>query len=498
MKKIHKLGKDARDALKRGIDFCAAATNPSLGPSGRAAILGRVDLPPRIADDAISIVMNIELDDESEQEGVMLMRETLANTSKKVKDSTASTMNLSAAIVNAVFNELKSSGSLVASKKINTIKMKKVLDSAVSAVVEKIKEHARPMTEEDIYNVALSAGSYEWVAELTAEIFKKIGKYGFVNIKEGNKTSYEIFNGIDIDAGYHSDYYSSSDNRLVLDNVPVIVTNNQIDTAAVTKVIAGCIANKIHKAIIIAPDFTRQVLTEMVISHTETNPEFQFTAVALKLPTYGKDDTLLDIAAMTKAKFLDKNIYADYHALLDDIKYEHFGLVKSAVITDSKTKLIGGNGDVSSRVAEIKQKLENTESIFDKDSLEKRLAGLTGGVAYITVGGNSDFEKGYFKLKLENAIGSVQNAFKHGVVKGGGCTLKQIAEELPENILTKALKSPYETIQDNNGEPFDISDVVIDSAINVITSLESAASVAGTLLLTEFMTSFKKQDERQD
>lgn len=497
--KIVKFGQDARDALKRGIDLVAKATNPTLGPAGRAAVLGRMDLPPKLADDAISIVMNMESEDPFENEGIKLMRETLMATSKKVKDSTATTMNLSQSVVASMFEKLKSNGSLMSSQKVNTIKLKKELDQALNAITEALRNKARPLTKDETYNVALSAGTYEWIARLVTDVFDRIGVDGYVEIQEAVKTSYEILNGMDIKAGYHSEYYiNNNDRECVIASVPVLVTNQPLETEGVKAVIKAAFARKIRQAIIIAPDFTRDTLASLSITQTETDPDLQFTAVALKLPTFDKDDVLIDIATLTGAKFLDKKLYTSYQALCEDIKFENLGTVEKAIVGESKTKLLGGKGDVTNRIKELKDKHSTIESAFDKDILEKRIASLSGGTAFIKIGGVSDFDKGYFKLKLENAVGAVQNALKEGVVPGGGVALNDLARELPANILTDAIKSPYMQIQENNGEPFDVPDTALDPVANTIGALTSACSIAGTLLLTETLTTFKNESKDTD
>lgn len=485
--KILKLGKDARDAIKRGIDLVASHTNPTLGPSGRASLLGRIDLPPRLADDAVSIVMNIESEDETEQMGVMLMREALMTQSKNIKDTTATTMNLSQSVTNAVFEKLKDEDVLVKSN-VNTIDLYKELNATCELIVAELSKNARPMTTEEIYDVALSAGSYEWIARLVTDVFTIIGKDGYVSIEEGLTTSFEILNGMDIKSGYHSEYYINNDDKeCVLDNPYVLVTNQRLDTEAIKRVIGILLPKDIKSAIFIAPDFTPETLVSMVKTHENG----QFTPVALKLPTFDKDDILIDIATLTGANLLDRKIHTSYDSFLTEITLSNLGTVNKAIICDNKSKLIGGLGNVTSRIQEIKAVFDKTDSAFDKDVLSKRIAALAGAVAYIKVGGVSDFEKEYSKLKIENAVGSVQNALKGNVVKGGGVALKEVADGLPINILSEAIKSPYKQIQVNNGEPFVISDKVIDPLINVIGALRTACSIAGRLLLIESTIAFK-------
>ena len=492
MSKILKYSHDARTALKRGVDLVAQYTNPTLGPAGRAVVIGRIDLPPRLADDAVSIAMNVESDDPSIQDGVMLMREMAMNTSKKIKDSTATTMCLSQAITDAVFKQLEDDGSLIKSKKKNTIQLKKELDTIRDEIIKEINSSmTRKASTEDIYNVALSAGSYEWIAELVRDVFSKIGENGYVEIKEGLKTDYEITTGLTIPAGFHSEYcINNDDNQCVALAPKIYVTNQPVES--VTHILPLIESLTKEGLIIIAPNFSRDVLARINTTILKTG----VMIVAIKLPTHDKDDVLNDIAAATNATFSDRKLYPSYDEFEKNVKASMLGQVDKAIITSSETKFIGANGDVSLRVADIKKKIDTTESFFDKDILEKRLASLTGGTAIITVGGDTDFEKGYFKLKVENAVASVQNALRGGVVFGGGVTLKNVAENMRHHMLTEALKAPYNTIQENNGSPFIVPDNVIDAAMNTIGALNSACSIAGSLLLTEGLMSYKKDESK--
>lgn len=479
--KVLKLGQDSRDAVKRGIDTVALYTNPTLGPGGKGHMIGRTDLPPRIVDDAISIVMNLEVEDETEQAAIMLMRQALAIQSKNIKDTTATTMNLCQSICSAVFERLKEKD--LTSKKVNTIALNKELVNCKESIINKILERSKVLNKEDIYNVALSAGSYEWIARLVTDIFDKIGKDGHVEIEEGKDTSYEILNGMDIKAGYHSDYYINNENReCILKNPYILVTNQRLDSEAIKRVIGFLIPNDCKQAIFIAPDFTPGIMAESIKTHQNGN----FSAVLLKLPTFDKDDILIDIATLVKAKFIDRKIHTNYDSFLNEITLENLGKVESAIIGEGKSKLIGGQGDVIGRIKEIKSLFDKSDSAFDKEIYAKRIAALAGAVAFIKVGGVSEFDKLYYKLKVENAVGSVQNALQSGIVKGGGLCLKEISDELEDNnILKKAIRSPYDTIQGNNGESFDILDSVIDATMNIVSALNTACSITGSLLLLE-------------
>lgn len=493
MSKIIKFEQEARQKIKNGIDLAVNLIKPTMGPYGRNVILGKLDIPPYITNDGVSIARNVESDDETENLGVWLVKEALSWASKKGGDSTTATAVFLQAIVEGAFKMLEDDGSLV-SKKIDVMSLKRQIDEACEKIVTELKKESREMKEDEMYNVALTSGEYPWIAEIVTNIFKKIGKNGYVKIEEGNKTSYEVYSGIELPVGYHSDYFVNDENgQCKLKDVSVFVTNNRLDTPMVVPIIAELANKEMMNVILIAPDFTRDLLSRLITTKTKTG----FTAIALKLPTFDKDDLLIDIATLTNAKFFDKNVYPDADKFIKDIKVENLGKIREATISDSKSILVGGEGDVKERIDNLHRMIEATTSTFDKDNLEKRIASLSGGFASIKVGSETDFEREYFKLKAENSINSVQNAMKFGVIKGGGITLKKIAETLPKNILTDVLTAPYRQIQENAGQPFEIPESVLDSTHSISTALKVACSLAGTAITMSGSVAFKK-DEHKD
>lgn len=493
MSKIITFEQDAREKIRKGIKLATGLIRPTMGPYGRNVILGKLDLPPYITNDGVSIARNVEAEDETENLGVWIVKEALSWASKKGGDSTTATAVFLDEIIDAVFEKLKDDGSLV-SKKADVMTLKREIDEACQLAVEKLKAVSREISAEEIRKVALTAGEFEWIADIVSEIFKKIGKDGYVKIEEGNKTSFEINSGFELSAGYHSDYYINNDKQqCVLEDVPVLVTNNRLDTPMVVPLIDPLMKDKKMSVILIAPDFTKDLLTRLASTCNKTG----FRMVALKIPTFDKDDVLIDIATLTGAKLLDKNVCTNWDAFIKEVSVDKLGKIDSATITGSKSILVGGTGDVTERVALLKKQIEETTSAFDKDTLEKRISFLNGGFATIKIGAETDFEREYFKLKMENAINSTQNALKSGVIKGGGVSLVEVSDSLPANILTAVLKAPFKQIQTNAGFAFDVSDSVIDSFHSVSTALKVACSQAGIAITMAGAIAFKK-DEHKD
>lgn len=493
--KIVKRGQEARDALKRGIDLVADSIKVTLGPSGRNAVLGRLDLPPIITNDGATIARNIEAEDPTENLGVMAVKEVTAVTDAKAGDGTTTTTVLLQKMVETLFDKIKDNGSLV-SKKVDTIKLKKELDTLCETVVIKLKEHSRKITKKDIYNVAFVSAEYEWLAKMIAEVFEQVGADGFVDIEESNKTEYEVFPGIEIHSGPQSaDYFlDNAERQAVLENPYVLVTNNRLEIYPIVNLLESIPkqeeGEKPLDIILIAPEFTLDLIKRMIA----TKVQFGMNIIPIKLPTYDKDDVLVDIATLTEATFLDKNVLLSAEDFVKAVNFGQLGQVKKAIISESKTILMGGNGDTSDRVKEIKAKKAKSQSEFDKHRMDERIAHLSGGFAKVRISATSETERTYFRHKAEDAINAVREALKEGVVHGGGVTLRVIANEMENTIIAPALKAPYDQIQENAGGVLDIGPDIIDPLTTVISALRSAVSYAGIVITTEVTVAHKKDD----
>lgn len=485
--KIIKTGQDARDALKRGIDLVAKCVSVTLGPSGRNAVLGRQSVTPIITNDGVTIAHSIDVEDEIEQQGVMIVKESAQLTDLNAGDGTTTTTVLLKAITDALFEKIKDDGSLVRTK-IDTIKLKKEVDAACEKVVESLWKMAKPITEKDIYDVAIVSCEYPWMAKLLVEVFSKIGVDGYVIVEEANKTSFKVFNGIEINSGYPSEYFINNDNReCVIENPNIIVTGKELGIGELMPLINEMQNKGVDNLIVVAPNFSQDILNRFIATKVKTG----ISLIAVKQPVFGKNDPLLDIACLVNAVFIDD-------VNIKDISWNMVGNAEKIILNESKTMIIGGSGDTKDRVKMLKDKIDESDSEFDKDELRKRIAFLSGGVAVIKVGAESQFEKTYFKLKIEDAINAVQSALKDGVVKGGGLALKEVSETLPENILTKPILAPYLQIQENSGGNLDIPDTVVDPVKTTVSAIKSACSLAGMLITTEVAVAYKNQKKEDD
>lgn len=481
--KIIKIGQEARDSLKRGIDLVARCVAPTLGPAGRNAVLGRQNVTPIITNDGVTIAHSIEAEDEIEQNGVMIVRESAQLTDTNAGDGTTTTTVLLKAITDTLFDKIKDDDLLI-SNKTNVIELKKDVDTWCARVCEELRKQAKPITKEDIYNVALVSAEYNWIAKIVTEIYSQIGTSGYVEIQESQNTSYEVLKGIEVSSGYPSEYYINNNKReCVIHSPNILVTNRSLSIQDILPLIESMSKLEEDNIVIFAPEFSEDLTRRLIATKAKSQ---EVCLIPIKLQEYGKTDKSRDIASLTNAQFIDKDI-------TQPLVWGMLGKAEKAVITDTKTMIMGGSGDTTQRVTELKDIMAKTDSVFDKDVLEKRIAYLSGGIAIVKVGAESQFEKTYFKLKFEDAINAVKSALEEGVVKGGGLALKEISESLEPNILTKALKSPYQQIQDNAGGNLAILDTVVDPVKTTISALKSACSLAGTLITTEVAVAYKRE-----
>lgn len=491
--KIIKRNKEARELLRQGVNLVADCVKVTLGPSGRNVVIGRKDITPVITNDGVFIARSIISDDPIVEQGCMIAKEAASLTDKRAGDGTTTTTVLLQAIVNHTFDMMKDSGSMV-EKKVDPMKLKKQIDVACSEIVEILNSKAKVISKKDIYEVALVSVEFPELAKVITDIFAQIGVDGFVEVEEGGtKTEYEVSKGLHLNATYPSDYFINSDGRKCILNKPkILVTNVKIeDVLLFASIIDSLIKKDVKALIIVAPSFSKDVIQRCVTTTIKSN----FTILPLQIPTFDKDDILIDIATATGAVFIDKNSTKDVKALFVE---ESLGSCAKSM-SEEKTFLMGTTGDTSERIKNIKEQIKDTISEYDKEGFEKRIASLAGGSATIKVGADSDSDKMYLRLKVEDAINSVKNALKDGVVKGGGLALKEIGDST-DNILSTPIKSPYNQIQENCGELLEIPDSVVDPVKNTIEALKSACSLAGLVLTTEVVIadSNDKKDTNED
>ncbi|MEH2115155.1 chaperonin GroEL [Nostoc sp.] len=509
---------NARRALERGIDILAEAVAVTLGPKGRNVVLEKKFGAPQIVNDGVTIAKEIELEDHIENTGVALIRQAASKTNDAAGDGTTTATVLAHAIVKEGLRNVAAGA--------NAISLKRGIDKATAFLVDKIKEHARPVEDSKaIAQVgAISAGNDEEVGQMIAQAMDKVGKEGVISLEEGKSmfTELEITEGMRFDKGYISPYFATDPERMeaVFDEPFILLTDKKIALVQDLVPVLEQVARAGRPLVIIAEDIEKEALATLVVNRLRG----VLNVAAVKAPGFGdrRKALLEDIAVLTGGQLVTE----DAGLKLDNTKLDSLGKARRITITKDSTTIVaeGNEAAVKARVEQIRRQIDETESSYDKEKLQERLAKLSGGVAVVKVGAATETEMKDKKLRLEDAINATKAAVEEGIVPGGGTTLAHLAPELEvwakENlkdeeligalIVVRALPAPLKRIAENAGQngaviaervkekEFNVGynaatnefvDLlaagIVDPAKVTRSALQNAASIAGMVLTTE-------------
>jgi chaperonin GroEL len=509
---------NARRALERGIDILAEAVAVTLGPKGRNVVLEKKFGAPQIVNDGVTIAKEIELEDHIENTGVALIRQAASKTNDAAGDGTTTATVLAHAMVKEGLRNV-AAGS-------NAISLKRGIDKATGFLVEQIAKHARPV--EDSKSIAqvgsISAGNDEEVGAMIAEAMDKVGREGVISLEEGKSmtTELEVTEGMRFDKGYISPYFATDTERMeaVLDEPFVLLTDKKITLVQDLVPVLEQVARSGRPLLILAEDIEKEALATLVVNRLRG----VLNVAAVKAPGFGdrRKAMLEDIAVLTGGQVITE----DAGLKLDSVKLESLGKARRITITKDTTTIVaeGNESGVKSRVEQIRRQIEETDSSYDKEKLQERLAKLSGGVAVIKVGAATETEMKDRKLRLEDAINATKAAVEEGIVPGGGTTLAHLSPELETwatsnlsaeeltgaLIVARALAAPLKRIAENAGQngaviaervkekDFNVGynaatnefvDMfaagIVDPAKVTRSALQNAASIAGMVLTTE-------------
>ncbi|MEH2194125.1 MAG: chaperonin GroEL [Nostoc sp.] len=509
---------NARRALERGIDILAEAVAVTLGPKGRNVVLEKKFGAPQIVNDGVTIAKEIELEDHIENTGVALIRQAASKTNDAAGDGTTTATVLAHAIVKEGLRNVAAGA--------NAISLKRGIDKATAFLVEKIKEHARPVEDSKaIAQVgAISAGNDEEVGQMIAQAMDKVGKEGVISLEEGKSmfTELEITEGMRFDKGYISPYFATDAERMeaVFDEPFLLLTDKKIALVQDLVPVLEQVARAGRPLVIIAEDIEKEALATLVVNRLRG----VLNVAAVKAPGFGdrRKALLEDIAVLTGGQLITE----DAGLKLDNTKLDSLGKARRITITKDSTTIVaeGNEAAVKARVEQIRRQIDETESSYDKEKLQERLAKLSGGVAVVKVGAATETEMKDKKLRLEDAINATKAAVEEGIVPGGGTTLAHLAPELEvwaksnlkdeeligALIVVRALPAPLKRIAENAGQngaviaervkekEFNVGynaatnefvDLlaagIVDPAKVTRSALQNAASIAGMVLTTE-------------
>lgn len=464
--------------IRQVVKEFVGSLSSTYGPAGRKVLI-QDNFSIISADDGKTVANHYEIQDEIDNAVVMYVREAMNKTDARVGDGTTT----SAIILGSLVEEAADrSGGLLA---INPHGLIQEIRQGTEEAVKQIKKLSKPIkTKEELYEVALNSCNNEEMAKVISDTLFTIGKDGAVSIEDSPtaKTDIEIVEGMELEKGYVSPYFVNEGEKVVLKDTNVLLVNKKVGLLKeLAPILKGMDDIKETTLTIIAEGFSDDVVNAFIMAKIRGG----FRVLLVENPAYGEQklELLKDIAVLTGAKIVDDKG-------IQGFAYEALGKLTSATAKKDSTVIVGQGkkGEITKRVEEIKAALEKANE-FEKNKLEKRIASLTGGVAILKVGANTENEQKTKKLKIEDAINATKAAYRYGIVKGGGRTFESI--KTSSEILNKALKSPRQVLEANGKEFLD--EKVYDPTEVLVAALESGVSIACGILEMESVIATKRE-----
>ncbi|MFW6134438.1 MAG: chaperonin GroEL [Elusimicrobiota bacterium] len=528
MAKLLKFRDDASHALLRGVHQMADAVETTLGPKGSQVILDKSFGAPTITLDGVTIAKEIELDDKFENMGAQLLKEVASKTNDVAGDGTTTAIVLGRSMIQEGFRNITAGA--------NPRHIKAGIDKAVAEVVKFLRSKATQIkTREEIGQVASISAADKEIGNLIADAMEKVGKDGVISVEEGKgaETTLEVVEGMQFDRGYLSPYFVTDSERMeaVLENPYILITDSKISNMQDILPLLEKIAKGGKPFLLIAEDVEGEALATLVVNKIRGT----LKCATVKAPGFGdrRKEMLKDIATLTGGQVISEELGIK----LETADINMMGEAKRVTVDNENTTIVGGAGDkkeIEARVKQIKTQIEETDSDYDREKLEERLAKLVGGVAVIKVGAATETEMKSKKFKVEDAVNATRAAVEEGIVYGGGIALlsakeaikdlkgKDEDEEVGIKIVRKVLEAPLRKIaanagaeasivvekilKSNKGIGFDAENLeyvdmvkrgIIDPAKVTRSAIENAASVASTILTTKCLITDKPEEDKE-
>jgi len=529
MSKIIEFGPEARKKLVNGIDKLSNAVTSTLGPNGRNVVISNNQGYPQSTKDGVTVAKTITLEDPIEELGAQLVKQAAIKTADGAGDGTTTSTLLA--------QEMVKNGLVHLNNGVNAVRIKRDIDSAVKEVVKELrKEISQDISSEDqLKQVAtISANNDPEVGELIATAMQKVGREGVVHIEESKsgETYLETVEGMQFDRGYKSHYFVTDNNTMTctLENPLILIADKRFTTIKELLPVLEAVSNQGKSLFIIAEDLDGEALATLIVNKMRGT----IKVCAVKAPDFGDRRKLLldDIAILTGGEVFS----TDKGMKLDKFDWKWFGSARLVTVTKDQTTIVDGKGEserIQTRIEELQQQIEKAKTPFEQEKLQERLAKFVGGVAIIHVGGNTETEVKEKKDRVDDALQATKAAIEEGIVPGGGAALLYARESITNkdtvggNIVYKACSSPFMKILSNAGyeemeayqlinNMFVVRDNwrgynletqkfvnmkevgIIDPTKVTRNAIENAASVAGTILLTECTVVDKPEENKQD
>jgi chaperonin GroEL len=515
MAKQLKFGTDARQALEAGVDAVANAVKVTLGPKGRYVVLDKKFGAPTITNDGVTIAREIEVEDVFENQGAQLVREVATATNDVAGDGTTTATVLAQAIVKQGLKNVTAGA--------NPLALKRGIEKAVDQIVAAIADQSTEISGKDeIARVATISSRDAEIGDVIADAIDKVGKDGVVNVEEGQTfgIDLEFTEGMQFDKGYVSPYMVTDQDRMeaVLEDPYILIANSKIGAVRDVLPVLEQVIQAGKPILIIAEDVEGEALATLVVNKLRGT----FTGVAVKAPGFGdrRKRILEDIAILTGGEVITE----DLGLKIENTQINQLGRARRVVVAKDNTTIVDGNGDaeaIKGRISQIKAEVENTDSDFDREKLQERLAKLSGGVAVVKVGAATETELKEKKHRVEDALQATRAALEEGIVPGGGVALLQAGTKVDSSnleddeqtgfkIVLRSLEEPLRQISFNaglegsvvindvrnakpgvglNASTGELEDLVkagvVDPAKVTRSALQNAASIAKNILTTE-------------
>ena len=510
-----KFNEDARRSLERGVNILADAVKVTLGPKGRYVVLDKKFGAPTITNDGVTIAREIEVEDVFENQGAQLIREAATSTDDVAGDGTTTATVLAQAIVREGLKNVAAGA--------NPMGLKRGIEKAVEAVVEELKKNSKEVSgKEDIARVGTVVSREREIGDVIADAIEKVGKDGVVNVEEGQTFGLELefTEGMQFDKGYLSPYMVTDPERMeaVLEDPYILIANQKIGAVKDLLPVLEQVIQAGRPLLIVAEDVEGESLATIVVNKLRGT----FTAVAVKAPGFGdrRKRMLEDIAIVSGGEVITEEMGLK----LENTKISQLGHARKVVVDKDTTTIIDGAGksdDIKGRIKQLKAEIENTDSDFDREKLQERLAKLAGGVAVVKVGAATEVEIKEKKHRVEDALKATRAALEEGIGSGGGVALLNASaaikldafegdEKTGAQIILRALEEPLRQLAYNGGlegsvvvdqvrrakkgeglnvDTGEIEDLVkagiIDPTMVTRSALQNAASIAKNILTTE-------------
>jgi chaperonin GroEL len=530
MPKILEFDENARRSLERGVDALANAVKVTLGPKGRYVVLDKKWGAPTITNDGVTVAREVEVDDPFENLGAQLAKEVATKTNDIAGDGTTTATVLAQAMVHEGLRAVAAGA--------NPMGLKRGMDQAVEAVGNALRDAARDVDDKaDMAAVATVSSRDSHIGQLLAEAFDKVGKDGVITVEESNTmgTELDFTEGMQFDKGYISPYFVTDAERMeaVLDDPYILLHQGKIGAIADLLPLLEKVIQSGKPLFILAEDVEGEALSTLVVNKIRGT----FNAAAVKAPAFGdrRKAMLQDIATLTGGQVVSPEVGLK----LDQVGLDVLGQARRVVITKDNTTIVDGGGDqaaVEGRVNQIKAEIENTDSDWDREKLQERLAKLAGGVCVVKVGAATEVELKEKKHRIEDAVSATRAAIEEGIIAGGGSALVHAVSALTDGSLTltgdeatgarivaKAADEPLRWIAENGGEngyvvvakvregkagegynaaTGEYGDLVSQGVLDPVkvtrSALVNAASIAGMLLTTETLVVEKPEEEDEN